>query len=255
MRPWTTRTLNAVVVAAGFATAGTGVASAAPSDVAMPDLTQVPDEIGFTAPLDTCHNPGVPGREKAPCADVTLQADSPNVIKEVGKEVTTTSHALAGELSDKQPVLAPGEPNRLLAHAAKGVAHVEQMADTRPTVGVQADPQHTGLLNEKTPKASLLDAEVGPRQPDHEGFSAADTAVDATVAQGFSVKPMTSPVGDVAKVSEQSPLRTSGAPVTLPKVGDVVPAAKQAPALASVDDGLANTVGQTGQDPLVQHLG
>ncbi len=255
MRPWTTRTLNAVVVAAGFATAGTGVASAAPAtDAAMPDLTQVPDEVDFTVPLETCRNPGVPGREKAPCANVNLQASTPNTIKEVGKEIATTSHGVAGELRDQQPVLAPGEPNRLLGHVAGGLAEAERLVDTRPAVGVDVESRHTGVLNERGQDATLVKAQTGPLQPGHQGFSALDTGVDAAVAQGYSVEPMTSPVGDVMKVVESSPLQSSGAPVALPEPADVVPAAKQVPALASLDHGPVDTVRESAEKLLVQPM-
>ncbi|SFT55478.1 hypothetical protein SAMN04487904_103386 [Actinopolyspora lacussalsi subsp. righensis] len=248
MRPWTTRTLNAVVVAAGFAAAGTGVAAAdspeaTTPDLTKPDLSQVPDEIDFTAPLDTCKNPGgVPGREKMPCADTTLRTNAPNLVKEVGTEIARLGHGVADEVRDGEPTLQSGEATRLLGQVATTTARAEQWTKTRPEVGVNVQPDHTGVLREKNDNAELLDAEVGPRGETHEGVSTLDTAVDATVAQGYDSKPLTNPVGAVGKVAENNPLRMSGKPVELPEVEHVVPATKQVPTVRRVDDNPSGAV-------------
>lgn len=262
MRPWTTRTLNAVVVAAGFAAVGTGTASAAEAtNPTTPDLTQVPDEIGFTAPVNTCATPaGVPGREKTPCVDSQLRASAPNLFKEVGKQISTTAHGVGNEVRDGQPVAASGEATRLIGHVANGAAKAQRMTKERPSVGLEAQPDNTGVLRENRDDAKLLDAGVGPRKPNHEGVSAADTAVDATVAEGYDVKPLTNPVGAVTKAAGRSPVGVtqrsahSTAPVALPEVEQVVPATEQVPALRRVNDDPAQTVRATAADLLTQTL-
>ncbi|ASU77758.1 hypothetical protein CDG81_04870 [Actinopolyspora erythraea] len=241
MRPWTTRTLNAVVVAAGFAAAGTGAAAAdspeaTTPDLNKPDLSQVPDEIDFTVPLDTCKNPGVPGREKMPCADTTLRTNTPNLVKEVGAEIARFGHGVGNEVRDDEPTLQSGEATRLLGQAATTTAKAEQLTKTRPEVGVNVRPDHTGVLRQNSGEAELLDAEVGPRGETHEGASALDTAVDATVAQGYDSKPVTNPVGTMGKVVSNNPLQTSSKPVELPEVEHVVPATKDAPTVRRVAD-------------------
>ncbi|WP_017973562.1 hypothetical protein [Actinopolyspora halophila] len=247
MRPWTTRTLNAVVVAAGFAAVGAGTATAdspesTTPDLTKPDLSQVPDEIGFTAPVDTCQQAGVAGQEKVPCADTTLHANAPNLFKEVGKEITRASHGLANEVRDEEPALESGEASRLLGQVGTTAKKVDQLSRTRPEVGVNVRPENTGVLQSKSDEGELLNAEVGPRGSSHEGVSAADTAVDATIAQGYEAKPLTNPVGTVTRAAGESPLSTSQKPVELPEVGHVVPAAKQAPAVRELDDNPSEAV-------------
>ncbi|SDQ82265.1 hypothetical protein [Actinopolyspora saharensis] len=247
MRPWTTRTLNAVVVAAGFAAVGAGTAAAdspeaTTPDLAKPDLSQVPDEIGFTAPVDTCQKPDVPGEQKVPCADTTLHANAPNLVKEVGKEITRASHGLANEVRDEEPALESGEASRLLGQVGATTKKVDELSKTRPEVGVNVRPEDTGVLKSKSGEGELLNAEVGPRGSNHEGMSAADTAVDATVAQGYEAKPLTNPVGTVTRAVSDSPLTSSQKPVELPEVGHVVPAAKQSPAVRKLDDNPSGAV-------------
>lgn len=247
MRPWTTRTLNAVVVAAGFAAVGAGTATAdspeaTTPDLTKPDLSQVPDEIGFTAPIDTCQKPGVPGQEKVPCADTTLHANAPNLFKEVGKEITRASHGLANEVRDEEPALESGEASRLLGQVGTTAQKVDQLSKTRPEVGLNVRPENAGVLQSKSDEGELLNAEVGPRGSSHEGVSAADTAVDATIAQGYEAKPLTNPVGTVTRAAGESPLSTAQQPVELPKAGHVVPAAKQAPAVRELDDNPSGAV-------------
>ena len=232
MRPWTTRTMRVAVVAAGFAAAGTGTASAAGTSAGpTADLPHVPDQIGFQTPVNTCQTP--PGleqdREKMPCADVTLTASSPNLFKKVGGDVARTSHGLAGELRDNKPLLSPGKPNRILGHVANEAAQVERMTKLRPTLGVAADPGHTGVLDEHTPQGGLLDAQVGPREPGHQGLSALDTKADISAARGFQVAPLVNPIGLVTPALQDNPLQTSPRPLTLPKPEQTVPALEQLP--------------------------
>lgn len=247
MRPWTTRTLQAAVVAAGFAAAGTGTASAAPAPTTpMPDLSKVPDFVGFKAPVNTCQTPpGLRyGREKVPCADLEVNTQSPNVIKKVGADIATTSYGMAGELQDGKPLLAPGKPNRMLGHAFGEAARLEHTAKTRPDVNSDLDANYTGVLDDHSREGGLLKAHVWPRGPHHDGFSAADTAADLTLARGYKVEPLASPVGAVAPALENNPLQTNGAPVTLPKVEQVLPATKQVPEVPRLENGLADTAKQ-----------
>ncbi len=249
MRPWTTRTVQMAVVAAGFAAVGTGTASAAQAPD-VPDLSTVPDDIGFTAPADACRiqeGPGY-GPTKAPCVDAQLHASSPNVIKKVGADIATTAHDVAGDLQDGRPPLSAEKVNRVLGHVASGANDVQRLTKTRPTVGVKATPEHVGLFQEKHPGSGrLVDAEVGPREPGHEGVSAVDTAVDATVMQGFRSTPL-NPVGAVTPALQDTPLQDE--PVTLP-VERIAPIAGQVPGVRELGHGpgaavrdAAGTLGQ-----------
>ncbi|WP_258175171.1 hypothetical protein [Actinopolyspora mortivallis] len=239
--------MNAVVVAAGFAAVGAGTAAAdssdpTTSDLAKPDLSQVPDEISFTAPVDACRDPGVPGREKMPCADTTVSVKTPNLFKEVGKEITRTSHGLANEVRDEEPVLESGEATRLIGQVGGTTSRLQQMTKTRPEVGVNVEPGYTGVVDDGNGRAELLDAKVGPRGETHEGMSTLDTAVDATVAEGYQAKPLTNPVGALAKALTESPLNASDNPVELPEVEHVVPATKQVPTVRRLDDNPSEAV-------------
>ncbi|MER7009951.1 hypothetical protein ABT324_00785 [Saccharopolyspora sp. NPDC000359] len=241
MRPWTTRTVQAAVVAAGFAAVGTGAASAAETtELPKPDLSSIPDQIGFTVPVNACQTQNGPGFSpvKAPCADAQLHANSPNLVKQVGVDITTTGHGVANELRDGRPLLAPGKPNQVLGHVFAEGNRLTGMTKTRPTIGASATPEHLGLLHERTPNATLLDAEVGPRKPDHQGVSAADTAVAVTAAQGFEAEPVASPVGVVAPTLERNPLNAPGQAMPLPKPDELVPAVREIPPLAELDKGL-----------------
>ncbi|GAA4619893.1 hypothetical protein GCM10023108_46800 [Saccharopolyspora hordei] len=205
MRPWTTRTVQAAVVAAGFAAVGAGTASAAETtDVPEPDLSSIPDQIGFTAPVNACQmqeGAGF-GPVKAPCADAQLHASSPNLVKQVGVDITTTAHGVAGELQDGSSPLVPGKANRVLGHLVAEGDRLAGMTKTRPTLGVSATPEHIGVLHERVPDATLLDAEIGPYTPGHQGVSAVDTAFDVTAVQGFESQPVISPVGAISPVAE-----------------------------------------------------
>lgn len=238
MHPWTTRTIKAAVVAAGFATVGTGtVAAADEPELTKPDLSSVPDEVGFKAPIPACtmqEQPGF-GTTKAPCADAELYAKSPNLVKKVGKDVTHASHGAGDELRADGPLLTPEKPSRIAGHLVEGVAQVEQATKARPTVGASANPDHLGVLTEHTEDAELLDAEVGPRGPQHEGTSAADTSVDLTAAQGYSAGPVIEPVGSVMPVVENNPLQTRD-PVTVEPVEETVPPVKDVPVVSELDD-------------------
>lgn len=253
MRSWTTRTAQVAIMAAGFATAGAGAANAAgPSDIQKPDLSAVPDTIEAEAPANACQKQEGPAFSptKAPCVDAQLGAKSPNVIKQVGMDITKTAHGAAGELQDGRQLLAPGKPNRVLGHVFAETTRVSNMTKTRPTVSGSVQPEHVGLVREHTDSASLMDFKVGPRQPSHQGFSAVDTAVEATAAQGYENVPIADPAGLAAPTLENNPLRTSGEPVTVAKPSDVLPAAADAPVLGKVD----KTVGGFANEP-VQHVG
>ncbi|MEB3368240.1 hypothetical protein [Saccharopolyspora mangrovi] len=238
MRSWTTRTVKAAVMAAGLATVGTGAANAAgTTDIHKPDLSSVPDEITAGIPANACQMQEGPSFSptKAPCADTQLNVSSPNVIKKVGADITKTGHGVAGELQDGRPVLAPGKPNRVLGHVFAETTRVSKMTKTRPTVSGSATPGHLGVVYEHTPDAALLDTEVGPRKPNHQGFSAVDTAVALTAAQGYESEPVSNPVALVAPTLNDNPLQTSGEPLTLAKPSDVLPAAEKAPVLSEAD--------------------
>lgn len=233
MRPWTTRSLQAAVAAAGIAAAGTGTAAAAGNSA----FTDVPDDIRADVPADTCATPSglAPERNVAPCADVDLKTSTPNVVKTVGADITTMAHGIEGELRDGQPVLAPGKPNRVLGHVFAETTRLENMTQTRPNVGIAVEPDRTGFLDKTRPGGGLLEAEVGPRGPSHEGFSAADTAVELTAAQGYEVDPLFEPVGLVKTATEQTPVQNPGQPVGVPDPAGMVPAVEQVPATAEVD--------------------
>ncbi len=251
MRPWTMRTLRAAVVAAGFAAIGTGTASATEaSEPPMPDLTKVPDDIGFTAPLDACRIQEGPayGSAKAPCADAKLTVKSPNLLKQAGVDIIRTSHGVAGEFQDGRPPLAPGKTTRVLGHVGAEANRAGGMTKTRPTLDADVRPGHTGVLNERTPDARLLDTELGPRQPDHQGVSTADTAVALDAARGYEVGPLAAPVGMVEPVLKNNPAQKPGNPVTLPRVSQAVPAAKQLPALAQLDSAVPGAVEQSANE-------
>ncbi|RCW45291.1 hypothetical protein DFQ14_103260 [Halopolyspora algeriensis] len=259
MRPWTTRTLNAAVVAAGFATATTGTASAADTaNPGLPDLSQVPDDLGITAPLHTCQTPAgtLQKQTMGSCADVTLKAEAPNPVKKVGADIATTARGTAGEMLSERSSLPSVQPGPVLGHVAKAKARVEQLVDSRPTVGVEAETTSAGRSNERGKHAKLLEAEVGPRHPGHEGVSAADTAVDLTAAQGGSIEPL-KPVGAVVskalqsapspsadgranlpKTLQDAPPQASDSRANLPRIGEILPAHKHTPALAALDNGL-----------------
>lgn len=244
LRPWTTRTVQAAVVAAGFAAVGTGAASAAENtDIPKPDLSSVPDQIGVLAPVNACKTQDWPGygSTKVPCADTQLHASTPNLVKKVGADITTTAHGTAGELQDGRPLLAPGKPNRALGHVVAETTRVEQMTKTRPTVGGSVAPGHLGVVTERVPNAALLDTEVGPLQPGHQGTSALDTAVDVTAVQGYEAEPINNPVGMVAPALANSPLQTSGGPVTLPQPEKLLPVASKVPAASKLDDNVGAT--------------
>ncbi|MDA3626542.1 hypothetical protein OU415_13935 [Saccharopolyspora sp. WRP15-2] len=235
-------------MAAGFAAVGTGAASAAETtDLPKPDLSSIPDQVGITAPVNACQMQKGPGFSpvKAPCADAQLQATSPNLIKQVGTEITEAGHGVAGELQDGRPPLAPGKANRALSHVfAAGNDVTGKMTKERPTIGVSAAPENIGVLHEKNADSTLLDAEVGPRKPDHQGVSAADTAVDVTAAQGFESEPVASPVGVVAPTLQRNPLNAPGEVMPLPKPDQLVPAVGKIPPLAALDQGLGSGADQ-----------
>ncbi|MCI2416675.1 hypothetical protein MOQ72_04510 [Saccharopolyspora sp. K220] len=247
MRPWTTRTVQAAVVAAGFAAVGTGAASAADNvDIPKPDLSSVPDNIEVFAPMNACQMQNEPGYgpAKAPCADTQLHANTPNLIKKVGADITTTGHGVAGELRDGRPLLTPGKPNRVLDHVFAETTRVAKMTKTRPTVGGSVTPNHLGVVTERLPNAALLDTEVGPLKPDHQGTSALDTAVDLTAAQGYEAEPLTNPVGMVAPTLANNPLQNSGEPVTLPQPERVLPVAGKLPVVSQLDGGGVGAMSQ-----------
>ncbi|MFC7341012.1 hypothetical protein [Saccharopolyspora griseoalba] len=251
MRSWTTRTAKVAIMAAGFATAGAGAANAAgTSDIQKPDLSAVPDTINAEAPANACQMQEGPAFSptKAPCVDAQLGANSPNVIKQVGADITKTAHGAAGELQDGRQLLAPGKPNRVLGHVFAETTRVSNMTKTRPTVSGSVQPEHVGVVHEHTDSASLLDFKVGPRQPSHEGFSAADTAVEATAAQGYENDPIADPAGLLMPTLKNNPLQTSGEPVTLAQPSDVLPATANAPVLNKVD----KTVGGVADAPIQQ---
>ncbi|WP_190821549.1 hypothetical protein [Saccharopolyspora pogona] len=239
MRPWTTRTVKAAVVAAGFAAVGTGATAAAESTaLPKPDLSSVPDQIGILAPLNACQlqdGPGY-GPTKAPCADTELHVNTPNLVKKVGADITTTAHGMGGELRDGRPLLAPGKPNQVLEHVFAETTRVEQMTKTRPVVGGSVVPKHLGAVTEHVPHAALLDTEVGPREPGHQGTSALDTAIDLTAAHGYETEPLANPVGAVAPVL-QNDLRP-GAPVALPQAARLLPAVGKLPVTSELNGGL-----------------
>ncbi|GAA2348543.1 hypothetical protein GCM10009854_27370 [Saccharopolyspora halophila] len=253
MPSWTTRTAKVAIVAAGFATAGAGAANAAgTSDIQKPDLSTVPDTIDAQAPANACQmqEGAAFSPTKAPCVDAQLGAKSPNVIKQVGVDITKTAHGAAGELQDGRQLLAPGKPNRVLGHVFAETTRLSNMTKTRPTVSGSVQPEHVGVVHEHTDSASLLDFKVGPRGPAHEGFSAADTAVEMTAAQGYENEPIADPAGLAAPTLENNPLQTSGEPVTLAKPSDVLPAASDAPVLGKVDKAVGGVA-----DAPVKHVG
>ncbi|MBE9375793.1 hypothetical protein IQ251_15175 [Saccharopolyspora sp. HNM0983] len=251
MHPWTTRTVKAAVVAAGFAAVGTGTAAAADEpELTKPDLSSVPDEIGFKAPINACsmqEQPGF-GSTKAPCADAELYAKSPNLVKKVGTDITRAGHGVADELRAEGPLLTPEKPSRITGHLVNGAAEIEQATKARPTVGGSATPDHLGLLTEHTENAELLDAEIGPRGPQHSGTSALDTAVELTAAQGYSTEPVAEPVGAVMPLLENNPLQTSREPVTVEPLEETVPAAQNAPVVSELDDAANSLVDGAGRE-------
>lgn len=239
MRPWTTRTVKAAVVAAGFAAVGTGATAAAEStDLPKPDLSSVPDHIGVLAPLNACQMQDGPGygQTKAPCADTELHANTPNLVKKVGADITTTAHGMGGELRDGRSLLAAGKPNRMLGHVFAETARVEQMTKTRPAVGGSVVPNHLGVVSGRVPNAALLDTEIGPREPGHQGTSALDTAIDLTAAHGYETKPLANPVGAVAPAPPNN-LRP-GEPVAVPQAERLQPAVSKLPATSELNGGL-----------------
>ncbi|GAB3277167.1 hypothetical protein [Parasphingorhabdus pacifica] len=249
MRPWTTRTMQAAVVAAGFAAVGTASASAEEaSPLPAPDLSQVPDEVGFSVPVDACEmqQGAAFHRTKAPCVDAQVKASSPNLVKQVGADIVTTTHGVAGELRDGRPILAPGKPNRILGHLFAETTRVEQMTKARPTISADVQPDHTGAFDQHAKEGGFFEAKIGPRQPDHEGVSAVDTAAEFTAAQGYELEPLANPVGAVAPTLRDTPQNGSGP--TLPKLGHVAPIANDMPALAMVDNKLADATHKLGRD-------
>lgn len=238
MRPWTTRTLQAAVVAAGLAAAGTGTASAAQlPELTEPDLSPVPDEIGFTAPVDACSAQDAPGfnAAKAPCVDAQLKVSTPNVVKQVGAEVVRTSHGVAGELADGQP-LSTAKLTRVSQHVGEAKNGLLGLTETRPTVGVSAQPRHMdGLLTPHSPQASLLDAQIGPRGENHEGVSGVDTALSMTAAQGYTVGPLATP-GAALKPVLRGDERSGQAQLDLPEPSEIVPGARPVTSLTHADE-------------------
>ena len=237
MRPWTTRTWQAAVVAAGFAAAGAGTAGAATApDLTEPDLSSVPDEIGFRAPVDACRAQEAPefNSTKAPCVDADLHASAPNVVKQVGTDIVRTTHGAAGELRDGQP------PNAKLAGVAQHVGlekdRLLEMTKTRPNVGLDVQPEHTGLVEQHDPEGSFLRGEIGPRGKTHEGVSTADTAVSADVVHGYTVGPMARPEKALQPVVRNNPLVSDEPAVGLPKASEVLPGAKAATGMTHADE-------------------
>lgn len=237
MRPWTTRTLQAAVVAAGLAAAGTGTASAAQTpELTEPDLSAVPDEIGFTAPIDACRAQDAPGfnATKAPCVDAQLRVSAPNVVKQVGAQVIRTSHGVAGALADGRS-LDTAKLTQVSQHVGEAKNGLLGLAETRPTIGVSAQPRHTGVLEPHSPQSSLLNAEIGPRGAKHEGVSGVDTALALTAAQGYTVGPVANP-GAALKPVVQSDQRTGQPRLDLPEPSDVVPGARQVTSMTRADE-------------------
>ncbi|GAA3355144.1 hypothetical protein GCM10020366_14060 [Saccharopolyspora gregorii] len=236
MRPWTTRTLQAAVVAAGFAAVGAGTASAAPTpDLAKPDLSTVPDTIGATVPVNACSAQDAPGfnSTKAPCVDAQLRAEAPNVVKQVGADIVTTTHGVAGELRDGKQ-LDEAKLTRISQHIGDERLRVEGLAKTRPTIGFDVEPRHTGIVDSHAPGGGFLKGEIGPRQPDHQGVSTGDTAVALTAAQGYTVGPAARP---------DELLKHDFRGGDLPEVGDVVPAAGKVADMTKADE-LTSVPGQ-----------
>ena len=86
---------------------------------------------------------------------------------------------------------------------------------------------HTGIVDSHAPGGGFLEGEIGPRQPDHQGVSTADTAVALTAAQGYTI-------GPAARADELLQHDYRGA--DLPKVGDVVPAAGKVAEMTKADE-------------------
>lgn len=239
MRPWTTRTVHVAAVAAGFAALGAGTANAAPHE---PDLSQVPDDIAFQAPVHACQTPhGVePGRNIIPCADSTLKSSTPNVFKKAGSDISDTAHGLAGELKGPNP-LANAQPTRLAGQVLTEKDRLLQVAKERPTLGTDLDPGRTGLVDNPMPGGGVLDATVGPREPGHQGVSGADTAVDLTAAQGHDIPAPITPAGALPNAGKV-PALAEAPQGQLADAQRVVPVAGRVPATALMDRELTDPV-------------
>ncbi|MCX2732225.1 hypothetical protein OOZ19_18460 [Saccharopolyspora sp. NFXS83] len=189
----------------------------------------MPDDIGVTVPVDACRMQDAPGfnSTKAPCLDAQLRAGVPNVVKQVGANIVTTTHGIAGELRDGEPLLSEGKPARITRHIGEARLDVEDLTKTRPTIGVAANPRHTGIVDMHSPDGKFLEAEIGPRQSDHQGVSAGDTSLALDAAHGYTV-------GPVARPDELLKHDLSGG--NLPRVGDVVPAAGKVADMAKADE-------------------
>lgn len=197
MPPWTTRTLQAAVVAAGVTAVGSGFVPAADAAPVpdKPDLTRIPDQIELNAPLDGCD----PAKAPSPCFDGGAHVAVPTMVKQVGGHVVRTGGGLTNAARSGSVPQAVG-----VVYAES--LHLQQTAKARPTVGVAAKPDHVAGLGRQSEEGGLLDTEIGPRGRTHEGVSAVDTALELSFARGYAQEPPR-PVGEVvAPVVRDAPV-------------------------------------------------
>ncbi|GAA2790082.1 hypothetical protein [Saccharopolyspora taberi] len=234
MSQWTARTLQAAVVAAGVTAVGGGFVPSAEAAPAGPERAGIPDNVEVNLPVDGCSKHRAP----EPCLDGGAHVAVPTLVKEVGGHVVRTKDGLA---RSARHGLSPQTAVETLGVVYGESMLVQETAKARPTVGVGVRPDNVAGFNRLPGPGGVLNAEVGPRGPNHEGVSAVDTAFTLDFVRGYAQDRPVNParmVGKVVPVVREAPVvdrllpqpRTSG-PV------------RRTPALPSLDSAVHDTVG------------
>ncbi|ASO22417.1 hypothetical protein FHR81_004226 [Actinoalloteichus hoggarensis] len=217
----TSRTLQAAVMAAGFAAMGAGAAMATESD-SRTALPERPQDIGAELPLHSCQSLAYQyaGSEIVPCADITAKAGVRNVLAQPAYTVEGTALALADQFVTPGPLLDVDRVNRLSGAVGHEVDEITDLQTTRPDISLDVAPGNTGVLDEGS-RDSLLQTRIWERPENHSGFSAADTALEVNAVRGYTIgqpveaNGLTRPV--TAAVS-QTPLNSAP---TLPETAEL----------------------------------
>ncbi|AOS65367.1 hypothetical protein [Actinoalloteichus hymeniacidonis] len=228
----TSRTLQAAVMAAGFAAMGAGTAMATDATDRLPSKADVPTDIGAELPLHSCQSPAyaVTGSEIVPCADVTAKASIPNVFVQPAYTLEGTALALADQFTTPGPLLDVNRVNRLGGALGTEVAEVTALQRTRPDIALDVAPGNTGVLDQST-SDTLLSTRLRERPENYSGFSAVDTAVEINAVEGYTLGQPLDPNTITRPVTGAVSGGPLGSTPTLPETADVPvvgPAADQA---------------------------
>ncbi|GGM54873.1 hypothetical protein GCM10012275_27470 [Longimycelium tulufanense] len=205
MRPWTKRTLQAAMLAAGVAAIAVPQASAAPhAHTPQPGSNPVTnaEELKLLLPMDTCNPPGgqTPGHKRVPCiaSDAHLEAPNPSVAADPVSETVNDSLTDAGSQMEHDLQAAPQAPAATISGTGENVKNTghgvgNELKEERPltdTHGLEklldAIGTNTGVQDRAAPEparpaagfntavdnvgmlkepAKVADVEVGPYNP------------------------------------------------------------------------------------------